>query len=276
MPKSKWTGILNLDVEDRLGKTIARDVYFQGAFKLQRPIYHNNGVIPCYYILNPGGGYLDGDRYQMQIRLRDKAKLTLTTQSATKVYKTPHTQAYQETEIFLGKDSYLEYLPDPLIAYKDARYYQKDIVHMEQGATLLYADIITPGWSPDGHYFSYNTLRLKTEIYMDNKLAVYDHIKLQPDEQPLDVLGFMEEYTHLGTFIVIGEKANDTLIDRLYETIQEQTGDMRAGISQLAIPGFTVRIMAHLTQDIERVISACHHVISEEWYNRTPGFLRKY
>jgi urease accessory protein len=51
---------------------------------------------------------------------------------------------------------------------------------------------------------------------------------------------------------------------------------MRAGISQLAISGFTVRIMAHLTQDIERVISACHHVISEEWYNRTPGFLRKY
>src|SRR5690625_7000985 len=81
----KWTGLLELDIEDRLGKSVAKDVYFQGAFKLQRPIYHNNSGQPCYYILNPGGGYLDGDTYRMRISLQEQAKLTLTTQSATKV-----------------------------------------------------------------------------------------------------------------------------------------------------------------------------------------------
>ena len=49
-----------------------------------RPIYHNNSGEVCYYILNPGGGYLDGDRYHMQIALEKEARLTLTTQSATK------------------------------------------------------------------------------------------------------------------------------------------------------------------------------------------------
>ena len=128
-----WTGVLRLDVEERNGKTVAKNVYFQGALKVMRPIYHDESGQVCYYILNPGGGYLDGDRYQMKISLEKQAKLTLTTQSATKVYKTPHTHAYQETEINLKKGSYLEYIPDPLIAYQHARYKQKNVIHMEKG-----------------------------------------------------------------------------------------------------------------------------------------------
>ena len=273
---SKWTGILEMDMENRQGKTVADNVYFQGAFKVMRPVYLNNYNYPCYYLLNPGGGYLDGDTYRMKITLQEEAQLTLTTQSSTKVYKTPKSYAYQETEFHLKKDSYLEYLPDALIAYKDAKYVQKNVVYMEQGATLLYSDIVTPGWSPEGSKFSYDSLQLKSEIYMDNELVVFDHVKLQPEMQNMAGLGFMEGYTHLGSFIVIGEKTDDALLDRLYETIQEETGDFEFGISKLTLPGFTLRIMANKTQVIERIITSCHAVISDEWNQMEPSFLRKY
>ncbi len=273
---SKWTGVLKLDMENRGGRSVAKNVYFQGAFKVMRPVYLNNYNHPCYYLLNPGGGYLDGDKYHMEVSLDEKAELTLTTQSSTKVYKTPTKEVYQETIFNMKKDSYLEYLPDALIAYKDAKYYQKNIVYMEEGATLLYSDILTPGWSPEGEQFSYDMLRLKTEIYMNEQLVAFDHIKLQPESQQMTELGFMEGYTHLGSFIVIGEKTNDKLLDQLYETIQKQSGDFAFGISKLAISGFTIRIMANYTQVIERIITACHHVISEEWYQKKPSFLRKY
>lgn len=273
---SKWTGVLELDIEDRQGKSVAKDIYFQGAFKLQRPIYHNKSMTPCYYILNPGGGYLDGDNYRMRISLSEKAKLTLTTQSATKVYKTPQTQAYQETEIYLGKDSYLEYLPDPLIAYQDARYYQKNIVRMEKGAAFLYSDILTPGWSPGGEFFSYDMLRLTNEIYLEEELVAFDHIKLSPNKQDMDGLGFMEGYTHLGSFVVVGEQTTTALLDQIYETMNEETGDFKAGISKLAVPGFTIRVMANSTQLIERMFTRCHHIISEAWFQTKPSFLRKY
>lgn len=273
---SEWTGVLDLAMENRQGRSVAKSVYFQGAFKVMRPVYLNNYSYPCYYLLNPGGGYLDGDRYRMEITLDEQAQLTLTTQSATKVYKTPTRQVYQESVFHMKKGSYLEYLPDALIAYKDAKYYQKNIVHMEKGATLLYSDILTPGWSPEGEKFSYDMLRLKTEIYMEDELVVFDHIKLHPASQHMNGLGFMEGYTHLGSFIVVGEKTNDDLLDRLHETIQKEAGDFAFGLSKLAVPGFTVRIMANYTQVIERIISACHHVISDEWYQTKPSFLRKY
>lgn len=272
---SDWTGILELDVEDRQGKSVTKNIYFQGALKVMRPVYHKLGL-PCYYLLNPGGGYLDGDRYRVCVSLGEQSKLILTTQSATKIYKTPTSYAYQETEIFLEKDSYLEYLPDPLIAYKDARYTQKNVVRMEKGATFLYSDVLTPGWSPEGKHFSYDTLRLINEIYMDDELVMFDHIKLTPSAQHMNGLGYMEGYTHLGSFIVVGEQTNSDLLDQLYEAIHQETGDFKAGLSKLSVPGFTIRVMANSTQVIERIFTACHHIISKEWFNTKPSFLRKY
>ncbi|MBU8880697.1 urease accessory protein UreD [Bacillus sp. FJAT-29790] len=271
-----WTGTLQLEAEERFGKTVAKNIYFQGALKIMRPVYHDDSGQVCYYILNPGGGYLDGDRYKMKIALKENARMTLTTQSATKVYKTPKSYAYQETEMILNAGSYLEYIPDPLIGYRDARYKQKNVIHMDKSATLLYSDIITPGWSPEGDQFSYDMLQLINEIYVDNQLAVFDHIKLTPGSQGMTGMGLMEGYSHLGSMIVIGDKTNEDLIDQIYQVLDKKTDQFTAGISMLPVPGFTIRVLANLTQTIERIFTECHHIISEEWFGTKPHFLRKY
>ncbi|SHG47565.1 urease accessory protein [Salegentibacter echinorum] len=277
MSDSKWTGVLNIDIEDRGGRSVPKNVYFHDGLKVQRPIYHGNTGIPCYYILNVGGGYLDGDSYKIDVRVRENAKLTLTTLGATLIYKTPTKPVTQKTDIFLEEDSYLEYLPDPVIGYENASYRQFDNIYMKKGATLLYSDIVTPGWSSTkGQSFSYDMLQLKTNIYLEGKQVVYDHVKLEPAVQKMNVLGFMEDFTHLGTFIVLDEKIDDALINRLYEVIDELPGDFKAGISKLTTSGFTVRVLANKTQEIQSVISACHNLITKEWYDRIPNFLRKY
>lgn len=271
-----WTGILRLDVEERYGKTVAENVYFQGALKVMRPVYHDESGQACYYILNPGGGYLDGDCYKVQISLKEQARLTLTTQSATKVYKTPNTPAYQITEIFLQAGSYLEYIPDPLIMYRHARYKQKNVVRMEKGATFLYSDIITPGWSPDGEPFSYDKLQLINEIYIDDELVTFDHIKLNPAEQNMEAIGFMEGYSHLGSMIVVGEQTTADLLDRLFNAISTNDKEYKVGLSMLPVKGFTLRVLANSTQTIERIFTECQNIISKEWFNTKPSFLRKY
>ena len=271
-----WTGVLRLGAEERNGKTVANNVYFQGAYKVMRPIYHDHSGQACYYLLNPGGGYLDGDRYQMKISLEKQAKLTLTTQSATKIYKTPRTHAYQEVEFNLKEGSYLEYIPDPLIGYQHARYKQKNVITMEKGCTLLYSDIITSGWSPNGEKFSYDMLQLINEVYMENELVVFDHIKLNPATQDINGLGLMEGYSHLGSMIVIDDKANHEFLDRLYQVISNHSNVCKIGLSLLPIPGFTVRILANTTQTIENIFTEIHQMMSLEWFNKKPSFLRKY
>ena len=112
---NKWTGILRLNMEKKRNKTVTKQVYFQGAFKMLRPHYFDNSGQACYFLINPGGGYIDGDRYRMEITLEEHAEPILTTQSATKVYRTPHTPVLQENEIVLKKGSVLEFIPYPLL-----------------------------------------------------------------------------------------------------------------------------------------------------------------
>ena len=80
----------------------------------------------------------------------------------------------------MKKNSVLEYIPDPLIGYQEASYKQKNVIRMERGSTLIYSDMLTPGWSPEGELFSYDRLQLINEIYLEDELVVFDHLKLEP------------------------------------------------------------------------------------------------
>ena len=129
----------------------------------------------------------------------------------------------------------------------------------------------------DGEQFSYDMLQLMNEIYMDNELVVYDHIKLNPATQNINALGFMEGFSHLGSMIVVGEQTTPELLDRLYHVDSNRIQmNIKLDYPYYQLPGFTVRVLANSTQMIERIFTECHHMISQEWFNTTPSFLRKY
>jgi len=270
------TGYLRLAVVQKRNRTVPYDSYYRGAFKFTQPVYLDNSGQPCFYLMNPGGGYVDGDQYRAEFSLEQDAHLLLTTQSSTKIYKTPKKPVLQETEISLKKGSFLEYIPDPIIAYQHARFRQHTVVKMERGASIVYAEIITPGWSPDGQMFRYDWIQLKTQIFMDEELIVFDHFKLCPGEKRMMGLGMLEGYTHYGSMIVIGEQTTPDLIEQLADVLESSNLPVKIGLSMLAEPGFTLRVLGSSTQAIEKIFESCQCMIRERWFGRKPISLRKY
>lgn len=170
-----YTGVLDLFASKKNEKTIISSCYYEGALKIARPIYLE-GDSPSIYLIHVGGGYVNGDSYFTQIQVDDSAHLLVTTQSSTKVYKTPTEPVRQQTKIKLGFGSVLEYIPDSLIAYEDARFIQETEVEIERDSCFFYSDIITPGWSKDGSFFKYEWIRSKLKIYRDGQLVLFDHL----------------------------------------------------------------------------------------------------
>lgn len=270
----KQTGYLRLSAAKKNKKTIFKETYSEGAFKITRPVYLTSSGEAYGYLMNPGGGYIDGDSYKISIVLEKDAEVLLTTQSSTKIYKTRSKPAIQEMDIHLKKGSLLEYLPDPVIAYEGSRFKQKMIVRMEQGASLICSDIFTPGWAPDGTLFRYDLLQSKMEVYLERQIVLFDHVKLEPDED-ITGFGYMEGYTHFGTMIVMDERMNMGFLEELYEVLDPHDG-VRIGISMLAVPGLSLRILGNSTQAIEHVLSDSHELIRRKLFGKEPVFLRKY
>lgn len=287
-------GQLQLFVEQRGDRAIARQQYFQGALRVLRPHYLDDTGQVTYTIVNPGGGYLGGDAYTIDVAVDDDTSLLLTSQSATKVYRTPEEPAYQHSKFTLGAGAVLEYVPDQLIAYRDAHYIQDTVVEMDPSASYISMEIITPGWAPDGTLFRYDRIQLRQEVRIAGRPAVVDNLFVRPDSEtaPAESMLSMDGKTHVGSLLAVDARIDQELVDELRSTAQDvldntaplagaampKTEDPTPllGISLVEGPGLAVRILGTSTEQISAALYAVVDDLRARWRDQEPVHLRKY
>jgi len=274
------TGELRLRIERRNARDIATAQYHQGALRVLRPHYLDETAQVCYTIVNPGGGYLGADRYGIEVDVEAGSSLLLTTQSATKVYRTPQGPAHQQMLVRLGPQAVLEYLPDQLIAYREASYRQDTVVDMAADASLVLCEVLTPGWSPDGKLFRYDQLRLRTEVRVEGKLAVVDNLRAEPSEQDVDSLLYLQDSTHVGMLLAVDARIDRELVEQLRilaETIaQRQRVTVHVGLSLSLGPGMAVRTLSTSTEATNAVLYGLVDELRSRFRGQNQVNLRKY
>jgi urease accessory protein len=237
----------------------------------------------CFVLVNPGGAYLGADLYVIDAEVGDGAKLLLTTQSATKIYRTPGSFAEQRMTIRLGEGAQLELAPDQVIAYREASYRQNTHITVRPSSSLLMAEVITPGWSPGGASFRYEELRLRTEIHVESAeggtaLLALDNLLIRPPFNDVTGMGFMEGYSHLGSLVVVDARADRALADELHALTAGH--DAYTGVSLTAslggTAGLVLRSLSNSTEELNRLLGACTALLRERWYGQAPLNLRKY
>jgi urease accessory protein len=140
-------GFLRLEFEYRDGRSVLSELSHRAPLLAQQALYYDDGMpeLPCVMMICTAGGVLQGDRYAIQIAVAENAEAHVTTQSATKIQEMDANFAAQTLDIALGENAYLEYLPDPTIPYRNARFVARTRICLPQTATLLYSEIMLPG-----------------------------------------------------------------------------------------------------------------------------------
>lgn len=295
--EAQATGELEMTVATRQGRSFLGRQYHRGALKVLRPLYLDDTGQACVTVINPGGGYLSGDRYDLRIDLRPQAQAVLTTQSATRIYRTPGRPALQQTRLRLQDGSCLIQAPDELIAYADAAFEQHTTAEVHPGATLIAKDVVTPGWSPDGQPFRYRDLRLRFEVRGEagaagqpGPLLALDNLVLRPGEHGLLQADspFGPAATHLGALLVVSPHADDDSIAVVRDLLRSNSsdcpapraeppgGEMWAGVSRLAVPGFLVRALGHSTSAVGATLDQVINLCRARWFGHPALSLRKY
>jgi urease accessory protein len=276
-------GRLELGVTLQRGKSVASHQFHEGALRVLRPHYLDDSGQVCYVVVNPGGAYLGADLFVLDICVEDGADLLLTTQSATKIYRTPGSFAEQRMSIRLGEGARLELMPDQLIAYREASYRQRSAVTLRPSSSLVMAEVVTPGWSPDGAAFRYEEVRLRNEIRVEieqgaRELLALDNLLIRPPSVDVSGLGFMEGYSHLGSLVVVDARVDQELADELHRVTSGN--DALTGISLTRTVGGTaglvLRSLSNSTGELNRLLTACTNLLRERWHGQEPLNLRKH
>lgn len=278
-PTAVPTGRLELILAPRGERTVAVHQFHTGALRVLRPHHLDGSGQPCFVVVNPGGGYLGGDRYELDVTVEASGTALVTTQSATKVYRAPAAPARQDVRFTLGPGAVLEYLPDQLIAYANADYVQHTTVEMDPTACFVAGEVVTPGWAPDGTSFRYRSVVLRTEVVMCGRTVVLDNLRLRPGEDAVAELGFLEGRSHLGSLLVVDPRVDRGLIDRVHDRLtaaESRMPGLRCGVSPLPVPGLVVRALGPGSDELTELLLDISALLRSEWMGQPRVDLRKY
>ncbi|MHB1652625.1 MAG: urease accessory protein UreD [Desulfitobacteriaceae bacterium] len=258
------------------GRTIIKESYNRVPLKVAKSFYlePESGELFIYQ-MNPTGGMVQGDNYHLNIDLEKDARVFITTQAATKVYRTPESYASQITIINARENALLEYFPDPVIPFAGSRYVSEVEVHLAEGTTAFISDIISPGRTKSGEVFKFESYHSKTKVYWDENLILWDNWQLESGTKEILSIGRYKGYTHLGTFYIFSEKVSQDLSDKLHEVLHEES-QVLSGVSLTIKNGIVVRLLGHRAADIEKAVMLCWDMARRELIGLPKPHIRKF
>jgi urease accessory protein len=249
---------LLLEQDQERGKTVVKEQYSKIPLFTQRALYLEESLpsMAYIYIMSPSGGILQGDRYRMDIVLKNKACAHITTQGATRVYRMERNYATQIVNAVVDDGCYLEFIPDQIIPYRDSRFYQTINLKVHENGTMIYSEIIVPGRVASGESFQYDICYMKALAKnQKDTLRFIDIAILEPKKRNLNTIGI------LGTFDVVGS----TYILAKTDYVKELKDEINSGLQKFThfsggasiLPynsGVIVRMLGNVASDLRNAI----------------------
>jgi urease accessory protein len=227
-------------------------------FHLTGGLAHDEALpeIASAYVQDPTGGIAQGDRYEAAIAVGADARAHVSTGSATKVLRMERNYGSSHLTIDVDDGGYLEYLPDPTILHRDARFWQSIDVDLGEGAAALLADVVVPGRLARDEAFEFDRLHAGVEARDPDGELFADALALDGGDH-LRGPGLFGEFRVLGTFYIVAPDHDDVdvLADDLHACVQDDDAaeEPKAVGGASVLPresGVAVRVLGDRSSDV--------------------------
>ena len=253
--QSGKVGLLKLVLVKSDDRTLIKEQVAEAPLHLSKALHYEQDfpAIAYLYLASTSGGILQGDRYRTDISMKEDSIAHITTQGATRVYSMECNSATQMINLTLERNSYLEFIPDQIIPYKNSRYYQKVNLNVDESATLVYSEVITPGRIAMEEEFAYDICYLRTAAKnQKEKLLFSDVAKIEPKKQNSNSFGILGQNKIVGTMYIVSERYPEveSEISSLFEK-------QSISIGSSILPhdcGIMIRILGNNMDEIKEVI----------------------
>lgn len=244
----KSNGFLSLCfAQDALGQTRLTDRSWRPPLQVVRDFTQSDKSCLVHQH-NVSGGILGGDKTSTEIVIGENANVQLTTTSGTRIYRSKDGNAAQQSvNVRAGKDSLLEYLPDPLIPYAQSIYHQDTNIELNHGAGLFWWETVYPGRTAYGESLAYTELKLNCDIKSSDHVPILrERLCIMPAINDIRSCARMHRYTYMTSFYIcrIGEPSHrwQELESLLMQQCEEKSNsNYQWGTSTLTAHGLLIR-----------------------------------
>ena len=214
--------------------------------------FHTDENGAMVHLHNVSGGLFGGDDLRLEIRVGESAEAQLTTTGATRIYRRSSKSAgtRQHSKFIVSEGALLEYVPDPIIPYDGADFYQDTVIQLSRNAGLFWWEILAPGREAKNEIFAFKRVGMRTEVAAGNELICIDRMNLEPDNKPIGSPGRLGPYRYCATFYIckVGVTADSWLeleqgLRKIVPTLSRFEPTLW-GISTFKVHGLAIRCLA--------------------------------
>ncbi len=232
------SGYLRLGFEKRADRSVLADMERRVPSLVQRALYWDEEMpqLPCVTMISTSGCVLQGDRLATDVNVGVGACGHVTTQSATKVHSMNANYASQIQHLRVEEDGYLEFMPDPLIPHRDARFITDTQIKIHPTATAIYCEILMSGRKyhhvDERFGFDVYSSRVSAENLEGKELFVEKYV-LEPKKESLDAVGVMQTFDVFGNVVLLTPKEHhDRIVERVPALFDMEAG-LASGVTRL-------------------------------------------
>ena len=250
-------GLAELDLKGgKDSKTVIKNLLVKPPLLIQKAMYPdaNNPTTAHIYIMSSACGILQDDKLRINIKASENSNGYITTQSATKIYKSEGRIPSQIINILVEKESFLEFLPKQIIPHKSAEFYQKVDIKIDQSSTLIYSENISCGRIAYGEEFDFKSLIFRTSAVDENdKILFSDAIDIEPEKRKNVFKNLFGKKKIFSTIYIVSKVLDNENLDNTINFILKNE-QIIGGVSQLPnSSGILIRMLSDSIDEIEKI-----------------------
>jgi len=263
-------GFLRLGFERRGSRTILADLERRTPCLASRALHCDAAMpdMPWLFMITSSGCVLQGDRLHTDISLKAGARAHVTTQSATKVHAMEANYGLMTQVFTLEDDSYLEFLPDPLLLHRGARFASRTSIAIAPSATLLYSEIAQPGRKHHRADESLAVTLMALELAAsrpDGKMLMSERLLLDPTETWPRQTGVMDGFDVFANVLLLTPKPSaDRVSARLDAGVDSERGIAHGACSLPNNAGLIYKVLGRETAPVKEAVRAFWEIAREE------------
>lgn len=236
------------------------------------------------YLMDASPGVMAGDRYELGWHFGENTNVFVTNQSYTKVHPSKKDSgdrlnpSAQSQSLSLSCGAYVEYMPEPLMLYKDASFTSDMTVQLAKGASLFLSDIVCPGRTHRGEMFHYERYQSRLTVRYGSELIFSARQRVEPQRHTPQQIARWDSHTHAGMLYLFSERVNGKVVEALRERLTQQGflhPGLYIGVSLTYKFGLAVSVLGVRVYEIEALLKEAWTFLRAEVFNRNPLFVPK-
>ena len=163
---------------DGNGISRLKDLRQEGSYRSIFPRPQNGNLEAV--IINTAGGVTGGDRFSTTISAHEKARISITTQAAERIYRATASEAGQmQTTLSVAKDAQLFWLPQETILFDGCRLERSLDVDVHPTARFLMLEPLVFGREASGETLTSGALRDRVSISSGGHPVYLDRVQME-------------------------------------------------------------------------------------------------